>query len=99
MLAGVDRRTEIKRRKIRMTTYQETNAGARTSEEDMRCGTPPRPILRAVDAEESPAVMMAVWMLSSRLPESQELAPIRSSCLPLVGRPVSLVRWGLWLKR
>jgi Ohr subfamily peroxiredoxin len=36
MLAGVDRRTEKKRRKIRMTTYQETNAGARTSEEDMK---------------------------------------------------------------
>jgi len=36
MLAGVDRRTEKKRRKIRMTTYQETNAGARTGEEDMK---------------------------------------------------------------
>jgi hypothetical protein len=24
------------------------------------------------------------------------LVPIRSSYLPLVGRPVSLVRWGLW---
>src|ERR1700676_2725033 len=36
MVAGVDRRTKRKRRKIRMTTYQETNAGARTSEEDMK---------------------------------------------------------------
>jgi lipoyl-dependent peroxiredoxin len=26
--------------------------------------------------------------VSSRLPESQELVPIRSSCLPPVGRPV-----------
>ena len=32
-----------------------------------------------------------------RIPaERQELVPTRSSCLPLVGRPVSLVRWGLW---
>src|SRR5713226_7378644 len=35
-------------------------------------------------------------MLSSRLRESPELVPIRSSCLPLVGRPVSLVQWELW---
>ena len=34
-------------------------------------------------------MMMAVWMLSSRLPESQELAPIRSSCLLPVGQLVS----------
>ena len=25
--------------------------------------------------------------------------PIRSSCLPLAGRPVSLVRWSLWPTR
>src|SRR5260370_37697564 len=48
---------------------------------------------RAADAAACPAVMMAAWMLSSRLPESREPAPIRSSCLPRGGLPVSSVRW------
>jgi len=29
-------------------------------------------------------------------PGAPGTVPIRSNCLPLVGRPVSLVRWRLW---
>ena len=38
-----------------MTTYQKTNAAAGSTQEASRCGTPPRPILRAVGAAASPS--------------------------------------------
>jgi hypothetical protein len=42
-----------------MTSYQETNAGARSSQEDMKVRYTAKTHTSAVDAEESPAVMMA----------------------------------------
>jgi len=46
----------------RMTTYQEINAAARSTPDDIKFGTPPRPTLQAVGVAASPAVMMAAWM-------------------------------------
>ena len=43
----------------------------------------------------SPAVRMAASTSSFRRPAPRATAPIRSSCLPRAGRPVSSVRWGL----
>jgi len=42
-----------------MTAYQETNAGARSSQDDMKVQYTARLILRAVGAAVSPGVMMA----------------------------------------
>jgi len=48
-----------KRRRIRMTTFQENNAVARSSQEDTKVRYSPRPILRAAGAAAFHAVMMA----------------------------------------
>ena len=45
-----------------MTTYQEINAAARLTQDDVKVQTPPRPILQAVGGVASPAVMMGAWM-------------------------------------
>jgi len=45
-----------------MTTYQEINANARSTQEDIKVRYTARLILQAVGAAASPAVMMAAWM-------------------------------------
>jgi hypothetical protein len=54
-LAGFDRRTE----KIKMSTYQETNAGAGSTQEVMKVQYTAKTHTSGVGAAASPAVMMA----------------------------------------
>src|SRR5258705_10597725 len=99
MLAGVDRRTEKKRRKIRMTTYQETNAGARTSEEDMKVRYTAKTHTsggRRGGVSRSDDGRLDVKFSAPGVPgtgtDPEQL--FAAGC-----RPVSSMRWGLWPTR
>ena len=71
-----------------MTTFQETNAGARSSRQDMKVRYTAKTHTsggRRGGVSRSDDGRLDVKFSA---PESQELVPTRSSCLPLVGRPV-----------
>jgi hypothetical protein len=92
---GFDRRTE----KTRMTTYQTVNPVAGSTQEVMKVQYTAKTHTsggRRGGVSSSNDGRLDVKFSAPVVPE---LVRIRSSCLPLVGQPVSLVRWGLWPTR
>jgi hypothetical protein len=82
-----------------MTTYQKPNAVAGSTQEGMEVHYTAKTHTsggRRGGVSSSDDGRLDVKFAA---PEPQELVPTRSSCLPQVGRRVSLVRWGSWPTR
>ena len=82
-----------------MTTYQEINAAARSTHDDIKVRYTAKIHTsggRRGGVSRSDDGRLDVKFSAPGVPEP---VPTQSSCLPLAGRPVSLVRWGLWPTR
>ena len=87
------------RRETTMTTYQEANTVAGSTQEVMKVQYTAKTHTsggRRGGVSRSDDGRLDIKFSAPRVPGT---GTNPSSCLPLVGQPVSLVRWGLWPTR